>query len=104
MYCIHLPTGDIISAHNILAQDISVAHVSGDLQGGAFQLHFLSSPVPEVHAAQSSSPSGQLSPQVPGVQVAAPLPAAGPPAPVAVSRRGGVACLQTRAGLAQSPR
>lgn len=102
---IHLPAVDVIRARGVLAQHVSVAHVSSDLHGDAVQVDVLPGSVSEVHAAEGSSPAGELPPQVPGVQVtsSSSLAAADPPVAVTVSHRGGVACLQARARLAQSP-
>lgn len=106
---IHSPAGDVIRARGVLAQHVSVAHVPGDLHGDAVQVHVVAGSVPELHAAEGSPSAGQLPPEVPGVQVAPSLAAAtasaaaNRPAGVAVPHRGGVARLQARAGLAQSP-
>ncbi|TNN58926.1 hypothetical protein EYF80_030839 [Liparis tanakae] len=100
---IHVPTGDVIGSRGVLVQHVSVAHVPGDVHGDAVQVDVLPGSVPEVRAADGSSPAGQLPPEVPGVQVARRL-AAGRPAAVAVPHGGGVARLQTGAGVAQSPR
>lgn len=99
----HSPTGDIIGASSVLAQHISVAHVSRDLHGDPLQVDVLPGSVAQVHAAESSAPARQLSPEVSGVQVAPSLASRHTPA-VAIPHGGGVARLQTRAGLTQSPR
>lgn len=102
MSVIHLPAGDIISARGVLAQHVSITHVSSDLHGDAVQVNVLPGSVSEVHAAEGSSPASQLPSEVPRVHVASSL-AANHPAAVTVPHRGGIARLQTRAGLAQSP-
>lgn len=100
---IHSPAGDIIIACSILAQHVSIAHVSCDLHGNPVKVDVLPGSFPEFHAAEGSSPASQLPSQVPGVQVAPSL-ATGRPAAVTVPQRGGITSLQTRAGLTQSPR
>lgn len=99
-----LPAGDIVSAHGVLAQHVSIAHVPCDLHGDPFQVNVLPSSVSEVHAAHGSPPASQLSSKVPRVQVSSSALAAGHTPAVAIPYRGGVARLQTGARLAQAPR
>lgn len=99
---LHLPAADVVSARDVFAQHVSIAHVAGDVQGEPLQVHVLPGPVPQVHAAEAPSPGSQLPSEVSWVQVASPL-AADHAAAVTVGYGGGVPGLQAGAGLAQSP-
>lgn len=93
----HSPAGDIFSAC-VLAEHVSVAHVSRHIHGEAAQVQVVHT-VTQLQAAQGTPTGGQLPPEAPALVQEATLArrTAGASAAVAVAQRGRVARLQPRA-------